>query len=210
MVDVLDQATNHAPDIRVIIVTGDGKFFCTGMDLGADDTGFLSFVVGSDIHRLNELLIRCDKNLIAAVNGPAVGFGATSLALFDLVYAVPDAYFFTPFVKWGMTTEACSSYTFPRIMGHQRAALLCLAGDTITAHQAAQQFGLVSRVLPQDGFRDAVLAIAVRIASSPPGSLRTTKQLLRRAYGGRCSRLMTVSVTHFTTRGYLAASHRMR
>ena len=66
---------------------------------------------------LHELLINADRVLIAAVNGPAVGWGSSCLALFDLVYSVPDAYFFTPFVKWGLCAEACSSVTFARSPG---------------------------------------------------------------------------------------------
>jgi peroxisomal 3,2-trans-enoyl-CoA isomerase len=58
----------------------------------------ISFEHGSDFHSLNKLLIESEKILIAAVNGPAAGYGVSSLALFDLVYSVPDAYFFTPFV----------------------------------------------------------------------------------------------------------------
>jgi peroxisomal 3,2-trans-enoyl-CoA isomerase len=175
MVEVMGWANNN-PDVRVIVLTGEGKFFCTGMEL-VNGEG-MSFALGSDFHELNRLFILSDKVLVAAVNGPAAGFGVTSLALCDLVYSVPDAYFFTPFVKWGMTTEACSSFTFPRLMGHQKAALLCLAAERISCEEA-ERYGLISKILPKDNFLQQVIDIAQKIARQAPGSLRTTKKLMR-------------------------------
>lgn len=167
------------PEVRVIVQTGEGRFFCTGMEL-LDTQAPMSFALGSDFHLLNRTLISCEKILIAAVNGPAAGYGVSSLALFDLVYCVPDAYFFTPFVKWGMATEGASSFSFPRLMGHQKASALCLAGDSISAEEA-EKLHLVTKILPKDDkeFLDNVVEIARRIARSPPGALRTTKMLMR-------------------------------
>lgn len=162
--------------IRVIVVSGEGKFFCTGMEL-LDGDG-MSFEIGSDFHELNRILILSKKILIAAVNGPAAGYGTSSLALFDLVYSAPHAYFFTPFVKWGMVAEGASSVSFPRLMGHQRAASLFLAADRITA-QEAQQAGLVSKVLPGKEFLFEVMQIVEGIADSPPESLQATKELMK-------------------------------
>ncbi|PVH81836.1 ClpP/crotonase [Cadophora sp. DSE1049] len=164
--------------IRVVVVTGEGRFFCTGMELLELDGEKMSFKPGSDFHEMSRLFILSKKILIAAVNGPAAGYGTSSLALFDLVYAEPDAYFFTPFVKWGMAAEGASSVSFPRIMGHQRAASLFLAGDRITA-QVAHDVGLVSKVMPKRDFLPQVMQIAQRIADSPPESLRATKELMK-------------------------------
>lgn len=167
------------PEVRVIVQTGEGKFFCTGMEL-LDTQAPMSFAIGSDFHQLNKTLISCEKILIAAVNGPAAGYGVSSLALFDLVYCVPDAYFFTPFVKWGMATEGASSFSFTRLMGHQKAAALCLAGDSISAEEA-EKLNLVTKILPKGdkNFLSNVVEIACRIARSPPGALRTTKMLMK-------------------------------
>ncbi|OJI98315.1 hypothetical protein ASPVEDRAFT_452371 [Aspergillus versicolor CBS 583.65] len=162
--------------VSIVILTGQGRFFCTGMDLSSDEQ--LSFAPGADFHQLNKALILTEKILIAAVNGPAVGYGATSLALFDLVYSVPDAYFFTPFVKWGMVPEAASSVSFLRLMGHQRAALLCLTGERILAPEA-RELGLVSKILPAEGFLEQVGEIASALARSPTGSLLATKRLMK-------------------------------
>lgn len=164
------------PTIRIMIQSGTGEFFNTGMELVDGDS--MSFARGSDFHELNRILILSDKILIAAVNGPAAGYGVSSLALYDLVYSVPDAYFFTPFVKWGMAAEAASSFSFPRLMGHQKAASLFLAGDRITAQEASLN-GLISKILPREQFLAQVVQIAARIALSAPASLRATKEQMR-------------------------------
>ncbi|KAB8238951.1 enoyl-CoA hydratase/isomerase family protein [Aspergillus alliaceus] len=164
--------------VKVIVLTGNGQFFCTGMELISNDE--MSFAIGSDFHQLNEALILSEKILVAAVNGPAVGYGVSSLALLDLVYSIPDAYFFTPFVKWGMAPEAASSLTFARIMGHQRASLLCLTGERILAPEA-MQLGLVSKVLPAKDFMGQVMEIAENLAQSPAGSLQGTKRLMKQS-----------------------------
>ncbi|KIM93815.1 hypothetical protein OIDMADRAFT_61087 [Oidiodendron maius Zn] len=164
------------PAIRIIVQSGAGKFFNTGMEL-VDSDG-MSFARGSDFHEMNRILILSDKILIAAVNGPAAGYGVSSLALYDLVYSVPDAYFFTPFVKWGMAAEGASSVSFPRLLGHQKAASLFLAGDRITAEEA-ERIGLVNKILPNEHFLDQVIQVARTLAQSAPGSLRATKEQMR-------------------------------
>jgi len=126
---------------------------------------------------MNKMLIDCDKVTIAAVNGPGVGYGASSLALFDLVYAVPNAYFFTPFVKWGLSAEAGSSFTFTHTLGRHKAAHLILAGERMTA-QELESAGLISKTFPPDNFLETVLAIAQRVAELPPISLKANKSLM--------------------------------
>lgn len=179
MVEVLQWVDNH-PTVRIVVQTGAGNFYCTGMELLEVEDSGMSFAKGSDFHEMNRLLISSSKVLIAAVNGPAVGYGMSSLALYDLVYSLPDAYFFTPFVRWGMAPEGGSSFTFPILMGHQQASLLCLANERIDA-QTALRLGLVSKILEGEGFLDSVVQIAGRISKEPPESLKATKNLLRQS-----------------------------
>lgn len=124
-------------------------------------------------------MINSNKILVTAVNGPAPGWGTTSLALADLVYASPNAVFFTPFVQLGIAAEACSTVTFSKIMGHQKAASLLLAGERMTACEL-ENAGLVTKILPREYFLENVLKICYRIASLPPESLELNKMLLMR------------------------------
>ncbi len=86
---------------------------------------------------------------------------------------MPEAYFFTPFVKWGLCAEACSSVTFMRIMGRQKAAAMILAGERMTAKELSDA-GLVTKVLPKENFVDEVLKIAKRINAQPPGAVKVS------------------------------------
>lgn len=129
---------------------------------------------------VNDVLIRCPKVLIAAVNGPGIGYGTTCLALYDLVYSVPDAYFFTPFSKWALCPEGCSSVTFSAIMGHQKAAALLLAGERMTATELWVA-GLITKIIPATSnaaFMAEVLRVAKGIANYPPVALAVSKRFL--------------------------------
>lgn len=189
------QYTESNADIRVIITTGAGKFYTAGLDLldpsnssptSTINEAFLSLL--SDIH---VLLINTPKLHIAAVNGPAPGWGTSSLALCDLVYSTRDAIFFTPFVQWGLCAEACSSVTFRSIMGRQKAAGLILAGQRMGAEDM-ERAGLVTKVIDVDGhdddgrkgevFMQKVLEVARSVAALPPKSLRLNKELMMRGY----------------------------
>ena len=99
------------------------------------------------------------------------------MGLCDLVYSVPDSIFFVPFVKLGVCAEACSSVTFTRIMGRQKASAMILAGDRMTA-QELESAGLITKIIPKDGFMDEVMKIAKRIAAQPPGALEFNKRLM--------------------------------
>ncbi|RMZ84602.1 hypothetical protein DV737_g1090, partial [Chaetothyriales sp. CBS 132003] len=129
------------------------------------------------LSKIHTLLINSTKPLIAAINGPAIGWGSTSIALFDLVYSVPDAIFFTPFVKLGIAAEACSTVTFQRVMGRQKAAAMILAGEQLAAADL-ERAGLITKILPKEGFMEEVMAIAKRMAKQPPLAIAENKRLM--------------------------------
>ncbi|CAI4211997.1 unnamed protein product [Parascedosporium putredinis] len=160
------------PEVKVIVQTGIGKFFTTGRDMGGDGGEFDPQEVLNNFKELNEILITCPKVLIAAVNGPAAGYGTTSLALYDLVYAVQDAYFFTPFSKWALCPEGCSS--------RMSATELWTAG-------------LVTKIIPAHSnaaFMGQVLEVAERIATYPPIALAASKKLME---GNRQAELLAAN-----------------
>ncbi|KAL2813413.1 ClpP/crotonase-like domain-containing protein [Aspergillus granulosus] len=166
------------PKVRIIVQTGEGKFFTTGMDLSTTQGEVDSPQI---LYEVNKLMINCEKITIAAVNGPGVGYGASSIGLFDLVYTVPDAYFFTPFIKWGLCAEACSSFAFPSTMGRQRASHMLLTGDRIKAPEL-EAAGLVSKIIAKENFLRDVLAIAKLLAGQPAEALKANKQLLSKCW----------------------------
>jgi peroxisomal 3,2-trans-enoyl-CoA isomerase len=116
--------------------------------------------------------------LIAAVNGPGVGIGMTSLALYDLVYSVPHATFHTPFMRWGLAAEGCSSGTFPMQLGYAKASALLLAGEVMTARELYAA-GMITRVLPADDFLNAVMQVAERMAGYSQSAIQLTREMIR-------------------------------
>lgn len=169
--------------IRIIITTGEGKFYTAGLDLLDPVNQQPGATISDDfintLSAIHEQIINTNKVVISAVNGPAPGWGTSSLALSDMVYAAPDALFFTPFVQWGLCAEGCSSLTFMRIMGRQKASALILGGQRMTA-QELESAGLVTKILPKENFLGEVLNIAQGIAKLPPNSLKTNKELMMR------------------------------
>ena len=117
------------------------------------------------------------KILIAAVNGAAIGWGCTQLTNFDLVYASRNAFFQTPFTQLGFTPEGGSSYNFPRLMGKQHANRLLVASERVSAEEAYVS-GLVTKVLPEEGFLEEVCEVAKRIGKFGEDSLSVTKELV--------------------------------
>jgi enoyl-CoA hydratase/carnithine racemase len=173
--DALDSAVDD--NIRCIVLTGSGRAFNVGQDLGemadprqADETRGYRGVMRA----LQDVPVP----LIAAVNGLAVGFGVTVLPWCDFVFVSETARFRLPFVSLGVTTEAASSVTLPEVMGPQAAAHFVLTGDWLSAEDAVAT-GLAWRMVPGDQLVEEAVALATRLADSPPESLRTTTGLLR-------------------------------
>ncbi|XP_054161665.1 enoyl-CoA delta isomerase 2-like [Oppia nitens] len=125
------------------------------------------------------------KPLIAAVNGPAIGAAATTLALVDCAVASDSAYFSTPFSYLGISAEGCSTYTFPQIMGQSMAAQMLYFNHKMSATEALKS-GFVSRVIPSAQFDEYIenwiFADRTGIVNTCyPQSMRASKQLVRSA-----------------------------
>ncbi|XP_017780109.1 PREDICTED: enoyl-CoA delta isomerase 2, mitochondrial-like [Nicrophorus vespilloides] len=140
-------------DVSGTILTGTGDYFTSGSDLSLalNHMNNVEGAIGESLSaykEMTETMIRYPKLLAALVNGPAIGIGATMCGLCDLVYATENATFTTPFVKLGISIEACASVLFPKIMGSAKANEMLLLGRTFTAKEALQA-NLVCRVIPQ-------------------------------------------------------------
>jgi enoyl-CoA hydratase/carnithine racemase len=182
---LIDAFTGAEADgaVRVVLLAAEGLTFCAGGDL--KETGEIGSQSLDDhpVHAFAELLAGFGKPLVAAVHGPAVGFGFTMLAHFDVVVAGPEATFAAPFARLGVPTEAGSSYLLPALAGARVASRLLLLGEKLDA-AAALACGLVSHLV--DGDREAVLAAATghaeRLAGFRPDAVRANRELLRAAH----------------------------
>lgn len=170
-------------DVRALVLTGSESCFCSGNDL--DD--FVTHPIADASHpayRFMATLAEFDKPVVAAVEGPAVGIGATLLLHCDLVYAGDDARMHLPFVQLGVCPEFASTYVLPALVGHQRAAQLLMLGEPLGAAEACR-LNLINQVVEKGAALAMALRVAQRLAQAPPQALRQTKRLLRQ--GGRAA-----------------------
>jgi enoyl-CoA hydratase/carnithine racemase len=187
-------------EVRVILMSGEGACFTAGNDL----KDFLSVpkIVDSNhfISRFLRALAGNTRILIAAIHGTTVGIGATMLLHCDLVVAAArSTKIMMPFVQLGLVPEAASTLLLPRLIGHQRAAELLLLGEPLDA-KTAKEWGLVNRVVDDEGLMEQARALADAAARQPPGAVRATKRLMRSAQSPEVLARMQEELEVFTER----------
>jgi enoyl-CoA hydratase/carnithine racemase len=204
MADELEDAFRRASNdhgVRAVVVTGAGRAFCAGMDLtrpgnvfGLDES--LQPTLQDMNERLDDPVIRnglrdtggrvtlsifnCTKPVIAAINGPAVGIGATMTLAMDVRLASEKARIGFVFGKIGIVPEACSSWFLPRIVGIAQALEWCYTADILDAEEA-RRGGLVKTVLPPDQLLPEAYKLARRfVENRSPVAVALTRQMLYR------------------------------
>ncbi|MGB6085178.1 enoyl-CoA hydratase/isomerase family protein [Parvibaculum sp.] len=189
-VEAAFRAVSADPDVRCAIVTGADPAFCSGEDVKEMMTGEQH---AESVTRLTSVrpeptpaavaALECDRPIIAAVNGAAVGWGMELTLFADIRIASDRAKFGEIFIKRGLITDVGGLWRLPAIVGPAKAAELLFTGDIIDAAEAAR-IGLVTEVVPHEELMTKALSIAERIAVNPPLALRFMKEGLRRtSYG---------------------------
>jgi enoyl-CoA hydratase/carnithine racemase len=166
---------------RCLLIAGAPTMFCAGNDIG----DFLAMAGGGDglgapILRFLYALARCEKPLVAAVQGNAVGVGTTMLMHCDHVVASIEARFSTPFVSLGLVPEAASSLIAPRLMGQARAFSLLVLGRPLNVAEA-KEAGLVNTIIAHDAVEAEAMKAALAIATLPPQAVAASRRLMRGA-----------------------------
>ena len=160
---------------RVVVLTGNGRAFSAGADLSGTAPARPSYKFG--FQGCIDVIIDFPKPFIVAANGLGVGVGATILGLADQAFMAETARMRCPFSALGLTAEACSTYTFPRLMGPQAAARFLMGAEWWTSEQC-KAAGLVLDVFPDEVFIAEVTERAKNLAQLPIESLIATKALL--------------------------------
>ncbi|WP_348756208.1 enoyl-CoA hydratase [uncultured Aquincola sp.] len=164
--------------VRAVMITGQPGIFTSGNDL-EDFMQRPPAGIESPVFRFMKALVGCDKPVVAAVTGAAIGIGTTMLLHCDFVYVADDARLAMPFVGLGLVPEFASSLLVPQLMGPRGAAEKLLLGDPFTGEQAVEA-GIANAVLPATEVIKHARRVAERFNSLPPGAVRESKQLLRR------------------------------
>lgn len=172
------EEAGRLPAIRCLLIAGGPSAFCAGNDIGDFIKMAQGGGLGEPILRFLYALVRCEKPIVAAVTGNAVGVGTTMLLHCDHVVASPDARLSTPFVALGLVPEAASSLTAPRLMGHARAFSLLVMGKPLSGEEA-KSAGIVNTVAPAADVEAQALAAARAIAALPPQGVLASRRLMR-------------------------------
>lgn len=190
MVDAWAAAYRDAqrdPDVRVVVVTGTGRGFCAGADLGQVDASHQTPLERKElltgrVHAVALAAEDLDKPLVAAVNGAAIGAGMDMALMADIRLAARSARFSAGYVRLGIVPGNGGCYFLPRLIGAAKAMELLFTGDTVDADEA-EQLGMVNHVHEDDELPEYTRDLARRIADGPPVALRMIKRAVRQSAG---------------------------
>lgn len=185
MAEELKLAAKHCDirsDIKAIILTASGSFFCAGGDVkemaaSGSQAGSTVKNLADDLHAAISAFSRMDKIVIVAVNGMAAGAGFSLSISGDLVIASESAKFTMAYTKVGLSPDGSSSYFLPRLIGLRRTQELMLTNRTLSAHEA-QDWGLVNKVVADGELQNEARLLAQQFVSGSTGSHRAVKKLL--------------------------------
>lgn len=180
---VLDNAETDK-NVRCIVLTGNGKAFCAGQDLGEaiDPNGpGIEKIVAEHYNPIILKIRNIEKPVIAAVNGVAAGAGANIALACDIVFAAKSASFIQAFSKIGLIPDSAGTYFLPRLIGFNMASALMITGDKATADEA-MQYGMVYKVFEDNALLEQALINADVVASMPTKAIGLTKNLLNQTY----------------------------
>ena len=172
----------RAPDVRAVVLTGAGRGFCVGQDLGElrDEAGDIAGRLRSTYNPNVTALRALEKPVIAAVNGPAAGAGLSLACACDLRIASDQASFVPAFVNIGLVPDTGGSWSVGRLLGPARAFEWMSSGRKLSAAEA-QAWGLVSEVVESERLLQRTMEVARRYASLPTAGIGMTKRLFQQA-----------------------------
>ena len=193
------EALSGDDDVRVIVVTGAGRAFCSGADVGyldemlAEERIEEARALVEAGRRVARTVVDAPKPVIAALNGPAAGGGANLALACDLRIASERASIGQTFNRIGLHPDWGGTYFLPRLVGPSKAAELVFTGEMIDAEEA-HRIGLFDRVVPHADFRDAVDELAGRLAAKPALPLRLAKRALRESLSSGLEEMLDYEV----------------
>ena len=182
--EILHAVKDAGARSRVLVITGAGRAFCTGQDLG-DRTDAaevdLERTLRDEYQPLLQALVECPVPTVAAVNGPAAGAGANLALAADVVIATESAYFLQAFSRIGLMPDAGGTYTMPRNMGMAKAMGAALFADKITARQA-DDWGLIWEAVPDAEFESHLAGRVQHLAQGPTAAYAAIKKVIRASW----------------------------
>jgi len=199
------RAADADEDVRAVVLTGEGRAFCSGDDLKdfeaqvSDHDGTTAYV--ERIQDVTRAMVLGDTPVVGAIRGWAVGGGLEWVINCDFALAAEGTRFFFPEISWGLFVTGGVTDLLPRIVGLQKAREMILFGEKFDAGQA-KDWGLIRDVIAEDRLLDEAVALATRIAALPPGPVRDLRRILAGPAGGGLEAAMR-DETEATVRGFM-------
>lgn len=183
---------------RVVVLTGAGKAFCSGQDLGdgVKATNLdLERTLRDEYEPILRAIVNCPVPTISAVNGPAAGAGANLALAADVVIAAESAYFMQAFARIGLMPDAGGTYEMPRTMGTAKAMGAALFADKITATQA-DAWGMIWEAVPDDSFESHWKSRAEHLAKGPTVAYAAMKKAIRGSWNNTYDQQLNEEARH--------------
>ncbi|MCU9846644.1 enoyl-CoA hydratase-related protein [Defluviimonas sp. WL0024] len=183
--EITDAVGRADGTVRVIVLTGSGRAFCSGQDLGDRAAGSdfdLERTLAEEYEPMLRAILAARVPVIAAVNGAAAGAGANLALAADVVIAAESASFIQAFTRIGLIPDAGGTFALPRLVGMARAMGAALFAEKVTARQAAD-WGMIWEAVPDDAFEARWKARAEALAAGPTEAFVRVKQALRASLG---------------------------
>lgn len=180
--------------IRAIYITGSGKAFCAGQDLGEvtqEDGPSLSTILLEHLNPVIKLIRETEKPIVAAVNGVAAGAGANIALACDITVASESSSFIQAFSKIGLIPDSGGTFFLPRLVGMQRAAAYMMLGEKVSATEA-ERVGMIYRAFPADSFEADAWKLVKKLAQMPTRGLGLTKRALNQALSNDLDRQLAI------------------
>ncbi|HLO12205.1 MAG TPA: enoyl-CoA hydratase-related protein [Pseudoneobacillus sp.] len=169
-------------DVRAVVITGAGRAFCSGQDLGdVDEQMDHGDVLRNHYNPMMKALEKCEKPVIAAVNGVAAGAGFSLALACDFRIASDKASFLQAFIHVGLVPDSGNLYFLPRLIGQAKALELAVLGEKISAEEA-HRLGLVTKLTPLEKFQEEVTQFAERLANMPTKAIGLIKKNLQASW----------------------------
>jgi len=191
-IDALKKATKDEA-VRTVIITGEGKAFCSGQDLKSIKGDVGSRSLGESVlRRYNPMIIairEMPKPVICRLNGVAAGAGASLALACDIIIASENASLIEVFSNVGLVSDSGSSFFLPHLVGYNKAFELITLASKVSAAEA-QQLGIVSKVVVAEELDNAVNELAARYAAGPTKAYAITKRMLNKAYSATLNEML--------------------
>ncbi len=184
---------NTDPRVAVLLLTGAGDDFSSGLDLAAID---MSQDGEPPFERMMDAICAFEKPLVCAAKGCAIGFGATVLFHADVVYLGHSAKLRFPFASLGLVTEAAAAYLGPATIGHKQAAELLFTAELFDAEKALE-YGIATRVLPDEELLGTAVEKSREMAQWPVDSLVEIKRIMKAMHGDRVAQARKLEMEGF-------------